>query len=158
MTKKTSFLFPMTVNFSSMKTTCMVDPEWTQAMNLEYQRTNPTLFSVQLYFIILYMMDVSACLQFLSLHGSLKGLNRDPSILGRGWKRGQDFLTGQHFAWANQRHFGRKNVILLSFYCKVFAKMLLCQNKSRKQFSNTVAEFFNQQKGSVTSNKNNWAT
>ena len=37
------------------------------------------------------------------------------------------------------------------------AKMLSCQNKSRMQYVAVLA-FFDHQKGSVTSNKNNWAT
>ena len=64
------------------------------------------------------------------------------------------FFIEQQRARANQRHFGGKNLIPSSISFEVFAKVLWCQNKSRTV---AVLAFFDQQKGSVTSNKKNWS-
>ena len=60
------------------------------------------------------------------------------------------FFIEEQRARANQRHFGGKNLIPSSISFEVFAKVFWCQNNSRTV---AVLAFFDQQKGSVTSNK-----
>jgi len=56
---------------------------------------------------------------------------------------------------ANQRHFGGKNVMLSSFSYEVLQKC--CGDETSREDGSSFG-IFDQQKGLVTSNKNNWAT
>ena len=67
--------------------------------------------------------------------------------------RVRDFIE-QHWARANQRHFGGK-----PWYRRHFSTRFYKNVVEAKQVKNTVVvlPFFDLQKGSVTGNKNNWA-
>ena len=88
--------------------------------------------------------------------------------LGLGRERVRDFLIRQHLVCAKERLFGGKNVIsTVVTLLRGFAKMLSCQIKSRTRqqlwhfsISKKAQSFsnFRSAKGSVTSNKHNWAT
>ena len=73
----------------------------------------------------------------------------------QGWERVRDFPIEQHWALANQRHFARK-----TWYRRHFSTRFCKNVVVSKQVKNTVAvlAFLDQWKGSVTNNKNNWAT